>query len=117
MKKLFLPVLGASMLLLAACGNQGGTPAEKATNKTDNNTTKTVDAGSPEAVYQKNCMNCHGGNLQGGFAPALQNVGSKMSKDQIKQIIENGKGSMPAQKDYIEPAALDQLATWLSEKK
>ncbi|MBA4603496.1 cytochrome c [Thermoactinomyces sp. AMNI-1] len=63
-----------------------------------------------------NCASCHGGNLQGATGPGLQQIGAKMNKEQILQILENGKGSMPAQ-SHISADERDQLATWLTEKK
>jgi cytochrome c550 len=67
-----------------------------------------------EDVYKNNCSNCHGGDLTGASAPALADVGSKFSEDEINNIIINGTdGGMPAGLVDAEQAAL--LAEWLSE--
>lgn len=113
MKKMWIPILASSLLLVTGCSGKTATEEPK----TDTTTTPTVDAGTPEAIYQKNCMNCHGMNLQGAVGPSLANIGSKLKKDDIKTILENGKGRMPAQKSYIQAEDLDKLSTWLSEKK
>lgn len=67
-----------------------------------------------DAVFQNNCAMCHGADLSGGAAPALTSVGATYSADEIKEIIQNGKGSMPAI-PAVQGEELDALATWLSE--
>lgn len=108
MKKGWIAVLTCSFILITACSGQ---------TKSTTDAPPTVDAGTPEATYQKNCMNCHGMNLQGGIGPDLTKVGSKLSKEDIHNILEKGKGRMPAQKSYISAEDLEKLSTWLSEKK
>src|SRR5699024_8766953 len=43
----------------------------------------------PEAIAQS-CIGCHGGDLEGGSGPSLQDVGSKYSQEEIQDIINNG---------------------------
>ncbi|MBM7554742.1 cytochrome c550 [Thalassobacillus pellis] len=70
----------------------------------------------PEAIFKNNCASCHGADLSGGTGPNLQKVGSRYSKEQIKEIIINGKGqAMPAGLIPAEEAAI--VAEWLSKKK
>lgn len=41
------------------------------------------------------CLTCHGNELQGGAgAPALIDV--ELSPEEIKDVIQNGRGAMPA---------------------
>src|SRR5699024_12594054 len=47
-----------------------------------------------EEVLQQNCATWHGDDLSGGNGPDLTKVGSEMSKDDIHDINENGKGDM-----------------------
>ncbi|WP_307255898.1 cytochrome c550 [Oikeobacillus pervagus] len=47
-----------------------------------------------EDFYKQTCLGCHGANYEGGAGPALK--GTKLSKDQIKEVLLNGKGAMPA---------------------
>ena len=48
------------------------------------NETASVDA---EAVVSTSCITCHGGNLEGvGGAPALNDVGSRMSEAEIHDL-------------------------------
>jgi cytochrome c551 len=106
-KKLFGLLLGTS-LALAACG--GG---EEATDTNEGGGEAT--AAAAEQVYQQSCASCHGQNLEGKVGPDLANVGSKYSKDEIKQIIENGQGGMPG--GLIQGEDADKVADWLAAKK
>lgn len=84
-------------------GENGGEKQEEASAK-------------PEDIFQNNCATCHGADLSGGNGPNLQTVGSKYSKDEIKEIILNGKGqAMPAGLIPAEEATV--VAEWLAEKK
>ncbi|MCK9909585.1 cytochrome c, partial [Microbacteriaceae bacterium K1510] len=56
----------------------------------------TYDAATAETVFKNNCSSCHGQNLEGVVGPNLTKVGSKYTKDQILEILQKGKGQMPA---------------------
>ncbi len=72
--------------------------------------------GEAEQIFAQNCASCHGENLGGGAGPALEAVGGTYSKDEILDIIKNGKGGgMPA--GLIEGKEAELVATWLAEKK
>ncbi|MGP4080390.1 cytochrome c550 [Pseudalkalibacillus sp. R45] len=58
----------------------------------------------PEQIVQQTCTSCHGQNLEGGMGPALTDVGSKYKPEEIADIIQNGKGQMPAQSLSAEEA-------------
>src|SRR5699024_208687 len=66
-----------------------------------------------EEVFQQNCATCNGDDLSGGNGPDLTKVGSEMSKDDIHDIIENGKGDMPP--GIVAGEDADIVAEWLSE--
>ena len=68
-----------------------------------------------EKIYANNCASCHGNALEGYAGPKLESVGSKMSKDEILSIINNGAKGMPA--GIIKGEDAEKVATWLSEKK
>ncbi|MFA8439580.1 cytochrome c550 [Pueribacillus sp. YX66] len=71
---------------------------------------------SPEEIYEQNCASCHGGNLEGNSAPALDKVGSSLSEEEIADIIQNGKGAgMPA--GLVTGEAQQLLSEWLAEHK
>lgn len=70
----------------------------------------TADA---EAIYESNCMSCHGSDLSGGAGPSLQTVGSKYSAEEIADIAVNGTGSMPPGMATQQEA--EALGQWLAE--
>lgn len=107
--------LGMAFMLFVAFGlvacNQGGTETQKP--KEESNTDVTL---SEQELYSNNCMSCHGGNLQGGVGPALDKIGAKLTKEELIDIMKNGKGSMPSMPQMSDQAQ-EKLADWLVNKK
>ncbi|MEC1179956.1 cytochrome c [Metasolibacillus meyeri] len=54
---------------------------------------ETVEQNDGAALVQS-CIGCHGGDLTGGMGPDLHGIA--LSKEEIVEILTNGKGSMPA---------------------
>ena len=74
---------------------------------------ETTDA---EAIFSNNCASCHGNDLEGGMGPALTEVGSELSADEINDIITNGSdGGMPA--GVIDGAEKEAVVKWLADMK
>jgi len=73
------------------------------------------DAAAAEATFRTNCASCHGQTLEGAVGPNLQHVGSKYTREQIGEILANGKGAMPGGLVKGEDAA--NIAAWLADKK
>ena len=108
MKKAMLTLVFGSAIFLAACGGGG----EK--NATGNKETAAEPDG--QAIAMKSCVTCHGGELQGmGSAPALKDVGSRLSEKEILDVINNGRGAMPA--GLIKGADAEAVAKWLATQK
>ena len=106
MKNKLVAMMFGAALVLGACGGEGG-------NESGNGDTASAD---PEKVYQRSCVQCHGGDLEGqGKAPALANVGSNLTEDEIRNIIEHGQGGMPP--GLIKGEELEAVTQWLAEKK
>jgi len=106
MKKVMLTLVFGSAIFLAACG--GG---EKATKESAKTTTP-----DGEAIAMKSCITCHGGELQGqGNAPAIKDVGSRLSEKEILDVINNGKGAMPP--GLVKGADAEAVAKWLATQK
>ena len=105
MKKAMLTLVFGSAIFLAACGG-GKTPNE--------GTTKATPDG--EAIAMKSCITCHGGELQGqGNAPAIKDIGARLSETEILDVIENGKGSMPP--GIVKGEDAKAVAKWLATQK
>ncbi|QFT90632.1 Cytochrome c-551 precursor [Bacillus sp. THAF10] len=112
MKKYFMAfVLGTSLITLAACGGGGNEGKETS----GDGEFAMVENAEAEELFNQSCIGCHGGNMEGGSGPSLQKVGSKYSEEEIKNIILNGKGSMPVVINDENEAAT--LAGWLAEHK
>ncbi|WP_058307594.1 menaquinol-cytochrome c reductase cytochrome b/c subunit [Gracilibacillus massiliensis] len=64
------------------------------------------------AVYENSCLQCHGGELEGGAAaPTL--VGIEYGVDEIKEIAVEGIGTMPADQFQGSDEELQQLAEFI----
>ena len=103
-----------SALMLGACGGDDSSTEDKDTGSetTENGTT----ADASEQVAQQRCATCHGGNLQGrGKTPALNDIGSRLSEEEILDIIVNGQGGMPG--GLVKGEEAEALAAWLAEQK
>ncbi len=114
-KKKLLALLLGTALVLAACG--GGDDASEDTGGTDTSggETTTADAGNAEKLYNQKCSQCHAQDLSGGAGPGLQTVGSKLSQEEIENIIINGQGAMP--KGQLTGEDATTVAEWLAAKK
>lgn len=129
---LWLSVLALALLLVACGGNDNdtdtntGTDDNNKTEQTDEGTAGTdeqADEGASEASYDadaakasyQTCAGCHGGNLEGGSGPALSDVGSRLSKEEILDIIENGRPGMPP--GMIKGDEAENVAAWLADQK
>lgn len=117
-KKLLTLLLGTSLVMgLAACGGGNDKDTTKDTgNGNGNGATETADAGDAQKIYDQKCSSCHGGDLKGAVGPNLTQVGSKYSKDEILDILKNGKsGGMPA--NLVSGDDANTIADWLAAKK
>ena len=121
MKK--LPSIAAAAVLvfaLSACGG-GNQQTQPDNNQPDNNQPAAeapagnYDAATAEAAFKNKCASCHGQNLEGAVGPKLSDIGSRLSQDEILNVIENGKNTMPPGLSKGDEAAA--LAAWLADKK
>lgn len=108
MKKLLLVfVTGGMLLTAAACGTDN--------NSGSNDSGEPVSASAGEKLFKQSCASCHGGQLEGGIGPALDNVGAKYSEEDIENIIHEGRGQMPG--GVVEGNDAKSVAKWLATKK
>ncbi|KGP73576.1 cytochrome c551 [Pontibacillus yanchengensis] len=130
MKKYVMAILFGSVLVLSACGgggeeDGGSTDNGEDTQTEENGGDSSEDAGGDsggevntaeaEKLYKQNCASCHANDLSGNVGPSLKQVGSKLDKSGIKEIIINGKGSMPPKQ--LEGQEAETVAAWLAMKK
>jgi len=79
--------------------------------------TDSDDPGAQIWAAQASCTACHGVDMSGGGGPALTDVGSRLSADEIKEVIVGGRGTMPGGMFSGSDEELDQLAAYLAEQK
>ena len=109
MNKKLLAAIFSAGLLLAACGGDD----DSTTGSEGGTETASVDA---EAVAKQKCVSCHGGNFEGqGNFPALNDVGSRYSEEELLDIILNGKGRMPG--GIIKGEDAEAVAAYFAEMK
>lgn len=77
--------------------------------------TVAVDADAAKATLKTSCVACHGQNLEGGVGPSLNDVGSRLSADEIEEVLKNGRGAMP--KGLIKGDDLENVVAYLAEQK
>lgn len=107
MKAIKYLMIGSLFLVATACSN--GVAEEQ---------TEVADAEkSAMKLYKNNCMSCHGNDLSGRVGPGLQQVGSKMTEENLVEIITVGANGMPGYEKVLSAEEIGQLAKWLSEKK
>ncbi|WP_239551228.1 c-type cytochrome [Paenibacillus elgii] len=104
----FFLIVAMSAVALSACSSQA----------TDQGKGMTVSADvKAEAIYKKQCLSCHAADLRGKVGPGLQEIGSKMTEQQLFGIIQDGARGMPAFKKVLSADELQALSQWLSTKK
>lgn len=70
----------------------------------------------PEVKYKQYCAACHAQDMGGFVGPPLDQVGKRLTEEEIYDIIVNGRGDMPGGTAQTDDNA-KQLAEWLSEMK
>ncbi|MFF2482186.1 c-type cytochrome [Paenibacillus sp. NPDC058071] len=79
-----------------------------------------VDANDPamQIAKQAQCVSCHAADLKGnGNIPALTGVGDRLSKEELVDVVTNGRGGMPEFGTKLSAEEIDQLTTWLAKQK
>lgn len=115
MRKINLLLLFIGLIfVIAACG--GGDQNDDALQSlvvTDE------DKEAYEIYKQSGCINCHASDLSGTMGESnLQEVGSRLSQEEIYNVIMNGTGNiMPAHKDRIDEESIQLMSVWLAKLK
>lgn len=113
MKKIWLLSAMSLLLILNAC------------DESNKETSYHIDQDQeqyPEAVElfsKQRCISCHASDLQGnmGEESDLSKVGSRLTKQQLIDVITNGRNRMPSFGEYLTEEQIDALAEWLHSKK
>ncbi|WP_391116088.1 cytochrome c550 [Psychrobacillus sp. L3] len=97
-------------LSIEGVNNKGEIAADKEAAENGGEVASTEEF-DPATFAQGKCIACHGGNFEGqGAAPSL--VATKLSEDEIKDVLKNGKGGMmPA--GLVPAENIDAMAAWV----
>lgn len=91
-----------------------GVNHREAAEKDNNN--EIEEAMTVEEVFKKQCATCHGDDLSGSnTAPDLLDVGSRLSEDEIKDVIINGADGMPG--GLVNQEQTEMITEWLLEQE
>ncbi|GAA3409926.1 c-type cytochrome [Paenibacillus hodogayensis] len=99
-------LLSLTAFALTGCGADSGKSPQAA-------------GGDAETIYKKQCLSCHGDQLQGRIGPStnLTKVGGKLDREQIVAQISKGGNGMPGFKGKLNETEIGTLADWLAAKK
>lgn len=95
-------LMGVVVAGLAGCGDAedatttdsvDSTPAESTESSGGTDSAETTDVSAGEKVANASCVGCHGGDLTGAMGPDLTTT--SLSKEEIVDVLVNGKGAMP----------------------
>jgi cytochrome c551 len=106
-------------IIIAACGNQEqDTPDHQEEVPGANQEMIPAEHQEAAAIFQKQCISCHAADLSGrvGEQSNLQQVGARLSKAEMTDIIKHGGQLMPAQ-EKLTDEEIELLVEWLSTKK
>lgn len=101
MKKKLIPVI-CLLVIIASCSKKASVPT----------TEKAIDAAP---LYANNCARCHGADGATGRAPNLTKI--DLSKGEIADVINNGKGRMPSFTDKLTAKEIAALAMYVEKLK
>lgn len=65
-------------------------------------------------IYQQNCALCHSTDGTGGSGPSLVGVGDHHTVDELREIVQNGRGTMPAWEGELSAEAIDAVVDYIS---
>ncbi len=69
---------------------------------------------SDESLYAANCASCHGEKREGSaIGPSLLNIAERRSRDEIRTMIREGSGRMPAYATAIDGGAVNDIVNYL----
>ena len=105
------------MAIVWACGGEDAADTKTAT-KSSKPKAKAV-AVDGKAVYQKNCIVCHGVNGDMGASWSFNLVTSELAVEERVAVITNGRNAMASYKDLLKEEEIQAVAEYtmtLSEK-
>ncbi|MBO8156061.1 MAG: cytochrome c [Bacillaceae bacterium] len=115
-----IAILGiVAMVILSGVGlNQMDEVKNQDENQEQQEQGGAAETTDPEEIFSQSCAACHGADLAGGAGgPALNDVGGRLSKEEIQQVINNGRPGTAMPGGLVSQEQAEILAQWLSEHK
>lgn len=113
--KVFLSIFAAGLFLAVILGiigvNQPTDIAGEDPDATNAEETPGALADMPSALG--GCLDCHGGELEGGAGPSLLDL--DLSEADIIAVLKEGPGIMPSYEDTMSEEELEEIAAYLVE--
>jgi mono/diheme cytochrome c family protein len=66
-----------------------------------------------KAIYQNNCVNCHGENGNRGLGGAARLSDGNLTKEQTRTVIAQGRGAMVGYQDKLSAQEMDILTEYV----
>ena len=108
--------LSAVVLIFAAYGLAEMSIKQKGGGKVDTSSAGSDPLVVGKTVYMNSCINCHGADGKLGGSGAKDLSVTMLSPEAEKEIIRNGKNSMPANKD-LTAEQVDDVIKYISTLK
>ncbi|ANA81836.1 cytochrome c [Paenibacillus glucanolyticus] len=107
-RKYRLMLIMLAMLVLSACSE-----------RTEDDSALRASIVTPEeekavALYKSQCLSCHAIDLGGRVGPSLKDVGTRLSEDEIRDIVTDGYRGMPSYRKILEESEIQSIAAWLA---
>jgi mono/diheme cytochrome c family protein len=68
---------------------------------------------NPQSLYMAKCVACHGSDGKLGAAGAKNLADTKLTVDEVKKQITNGKGAMPPFSNQLNEAEIQAIAEYV----
>ncbi len=104
----FAPLVAVLFAALAACGSS--TPEAFSPPPDETYPADVLAAG--EVVYAQRCATCHGNEGAGRAGPSLINVWQRLTVDEHRAVIINGRRTMPSFELSLTPEELDAVVAY-----
>ena len=69
------------------------------------------------SLYKKHCLSCHAADLSGQVGPSLEQVGTRLTEEQIIEIMSVGAPGMPSFTKMMNKDEMEAVAGWLSKNE
>lgn len=66
-------------------------------------------------LYQQRCSACHGDDGRGASGPSLAGVADRLDRDEIADVVRDGRTGMPAWEGTLTDAEIDAVVAYVDD--